>query len=404
MNYESQKENLKDLIIRLHKGEDQELIKKEFKKDFGYLSSSEIAKLEAELIGEGMEVSEIQRLCNIHANIFTGNISDLHSLDQVDQEKGHPLHIFRKENYGLSMYLKNTFEPLFERYKDNYDKDIKVDLLAEVKELSKITKHYTRKEMLFFPFLEKAGVNGPSQVMWGKDDEIRALLKQTNDSLDKEELVDKIESLLEEIKSMIVKENDILSPLLLKNIKPLEWITIANASPNIGYAFTGGIEGASPSDAVNWLEKARSGKGIDKTNEIIDKSKVMEGETIYFPSGEIKYKDLISMLNAYPQDITFIDKNDKVVYFSEGKNPVFPRTRTIIGRDVRNCHPPKAIPIVEKLLKDFKEGKKEVENRVFKKGNKIFLIRYFPVRDEALNYVGTLEATEEISEILEFVK
>ncbi|MDD7463680.1 MAG: DUF438 domain-containing protein [Anaerococcus sp.] len=399
----SQKENLKDLILRLHDGEDTDTIKEEFKENFGYLSSSEIAKLEAELIGDGMEVSEIQRLCNIHADIFTGNISDLHSLDQVDQEEGHPLNIFRKENYGLSLYLKDTFKPLLEAYRKSYDPKIKIDLLAEVKELSKIIKHYTRKEMLFFPFLEKAGVNGPSQVMWGKDDEIRALFKESNDSLDGEDLVNKIDSLLEEIESMIVKENDILSPLLLKNIKPLEWITIANASPNIGYAFTGGIEGASPSDAMNWLEKARSGQGVDKAHEIEDKSKIMEGETIYFPSGEINYKDLISMLNAYPQDITFIDKDDRVVYFSEGKNPVFPRTRTIIGRDVRNCHPPKAVPVVEQLLKDFKEGKKEVENRVLKKGNKVFLIRYFPVRDEEGSYVGTLETTEEISKILELV-
>lgn len=262
----SQKENLKDLILRLHDGEDTDTIKEEFKENFGYLSSSEIAKLEAELIGDGMEVSEIQRLCNIHADIFTGNISDLHSLDQVDQEEGHPLNIFRKENYGLSLYLKDTFKPLLEAYRKSYDPKIKIDFLAEVKELSKIIKHYTRKEMLFFPFLEKAGVNGPSQVMWGKDDEIRALFKESNDSLDGEDLVNKIDSLLEEIESMIVKENDILSPLLLKNIKPLEWITIANASPNIGYAFTGGIEGASPSDAMNWLEKARSGQGVDKAD------------------------------------------------------------------------------------------------------------------------------------------
>lgn len=399
----NQKENLKDLILRLHAGEDTDSIKEEFKENFGYLSSSEIAKLEAELIGDGMEVAEIQRLCNIHADIFTGNISDLHSLDQVDQEQGHPLHIFRKENYGLNLYLKNVFEPLLEKYKDGYDSKVKLDLLAGVKDLSKIEKHYSRKEMLFFPFLENAGVNGPSQVMWGKDDEIRALFKECKDSLDGEDLVNKIEDLLEEIKSMILKENDILSPLLLKNIKPLEWITIANASPSIGYAFTGGIEGASPSDAINWLENARSGEGINKTHEIEDKVKIMKGETIYFPSGEINYKDLISMLNTYPQDITFIDKDDKVVYFSEGKDPVFPRTRTIIGRDVRNCHPPKAVAVVEQLLKDFKEGKKEVENRILKKGTKIFLIRYFPVRDEDGAYVGCLETTEEISKILELL-
>ena len=74
------------------------------------------------------------------------------------------------------------------------------------------------------------------------------------------------------------------------------------------------------------------------------------------------------MLNAYPEDITFIDKEDKVAYFSEGKDPVFARTRTIIGRDVRNCHPPKAIPVVEQLLKDFKAGIKDEEIRIMARG------------------------------------
>ncbi|MDO5040906.1 MAG: DUF438 domain-containing protein [Peptoniphilus sp.] len=397
----NQKNQLKDLIKRLHLGEDQVEIKKDFKKNFGHVSSSEIAKLEAELISEGLEVEEVQRLCNIHADVFQGSISDLHSLDQVDQEKGHPLHIFRKENVGLVEYLRNSFEPLFEKYKEDFSEEVKIDLLAEVHELSKIDRHYSRKENLFFPFLEKAGVNGPPQVMWGKDDEVRALLKEAK-KLDKEALVEKIDLALEEIKSMITKENDILSPLLLKNIRAFEWITIARASATIGYAFNGGIEGASPSDAMNWIEKQK-GAGIDKSEELLEEIKVMEGETIYFPSGAINYKDLVTMLNSYPQDITFIDREDKVAYFSEGKDPVFARTRTIIGRDVRNCHPPKAIPIVEQLLKDFKSGAKDEEIRVIAKGNKVLLVRYFAVRDEEKNYIGTLETTEEISKILDIV-
>lgn len=395
-----QKDKLKELIKRLHKGEDQDQIKIEFKKDFGHVTSSEIAKLEAELIGEGLQVEEIQKLCNIHADVFQGNISDLHTLDQVDQEKGHPLHIFRKENVGLAEFLRNSFEPSLENYKSG--KLDKVDLLAQVSELSKIDKHYSRKENLFFPFLERAGVYGPPQVMWGKDDEVRALLKDSL-QLDGSELISKLAQALEEIKSMITKENDILSPLLLKHIKPLEWITIAEASATIGYAFNGGIEGASPSDAINWIEEQK-GAGLDNSQKIQEEAKIMEGETIYFPSGAIKYKDLVTMLNAYPQDITFIDKDDKVVYFSEGKDPVFARTRTIIGRDVRNCHPPKAIPVVEQMLKDFKSGSKDQEVRILKLGTKVLLIRYFAVKDEDGIYIGTLETTEEISSILKQVE
>jgi len=402
------KENLKSLIKRLHDGEDIESVKKDFKRDFGHVSSSEIAQLEAALIEEeNFQVEDIQRLCNVHADVFTGSVSDLHTLDQVDKEFGHPLHVFRKENYGLMEFLKTSVESKLDDFKHNPDESTKMNLLADIKTLQEIDKHYSRKENLFFPFLERAGVTGPPQVMWGVDDEIRSSLKEiVSSDLEDNELIEKIEAVVAEIKSMVTKENDILSPLLLKHIKAIEWLTIADASPTIGYAFNGAIEGASPSDAATWLKEQ-----TENNKEIKDQEAFMKGEDLEsndgllkFPSGLIKHSDMMYMLNSSPQDLTFIDADDKVAYFSETKDMMFARTRTIIGRDVRLCHPPKALPVVEQLLKDFKSGVKDVEERFILAGTKVMMVRYFAVRDDQGNYVGTLEATEEISHIIDKVQ
>lgn len=397
------KERLKELILDLHNGVDEEIVKESFKKEFGHVSTVEISQIEQQLMEEGMEVEEIQKLCNVHASVFTGNIADLHTLDQVDSEMGHPLFVFRKENYGLHLFIENELKPMMETFKNDPSENNRKDLMALVKNLAEVDKHYSRKENLMFPYLEKNGINGPTQVMWGKDDEVRDLIKLVlTRNLDNKGLINAIENAIEEVESMILKENDILSPLLLKNIKPYEWLVIADASPAIGYVFNGAIEGASPSDANHWLMQNSNTDGEETPNQEENIDFVQEGY-IKFPSGLIKFEDMVHMMNTSPQDFTYIDKDDKVRYFSEGKHPVFARTRTIIGRDVRHCHPPKAVPVVNQMLIDFKAGTKDEETRIITPGTKVLLVRYYAVRDEKGEYIGTLELTEEISKIVDMV-
>ncbi len=100
-----------------------------------------------------------------------------------------------------------------------------------------------------------------------------------------------------------------------------------------------------------------------------------------------------------PVDITFVDENNKVAYFSSPKKRIFPRTKSIIGRDVHNCHPPESVHVVEQIVASFRSGKKDVASFwINMKGEKL-LIQYFAVRDEAGNYKGVVEVSQEISEI-----
>jgi len=120
---------------------------------------------------------------------------------------------------------------------------------------------------------------------------------------------------------------------------------------------------------------------------------------INLPSGSFSIEELTYLLNTLPIDITFVDKNDEVRYFSEGKERIFLRTRDVIGRKVQNCHPPKSVHIVEKILRDFKSGKRDNADFWIKLGEKYVLIRYFAVRNEKGEYIGTLEVTQDIAPI-----
>ena len=104
-------------------------------------------------------------------------------------------------------------------------------------------------------------------------------------------------------------------------------------------------------------------------------------------------------MNSLPCDLTFVGKDDKVRYFSEGKERVFPRTRTIIGKDVAHYHPPKSLHVVQKLMEDFKAGVKDEETFWIQRGTLFILIRYYAVRDAQGEYLGVVEMTEEISEL-----
>jgi DUF438 domain-containing protein len=290
-------------------------------------------------------------------------------------------------------FLEKKIMPARNAYSENPDAAAKQVLAEAVRELTKLNAHYQRKENLLFPYLEAAGVTAPPKVMWGVDDEIRSLWKKLTIGLEKGGIdeLEVLDELLANVNSMITKENTILMPLLMDKLDEAAWLTIAKDSPEIGYCFNGGIEGASPSDAVAWYRWNASIKGESEP-------KGPKG-SIQLPSGSFSFEELESILNSLPCDLTFVSKDDKVAYFSEGKERVFPRTRSILGREVANCHPPKSLKAVEKLVQDFKDGKKDSETFYLQRGGLFILIRYYAVRNAAKEYLGVLEVTEEISSL-----
>ncbi len=389
---QDKKIQLKEIISKLHGGASPESVKEEFLREFGSVSAEELAAAEKQLMEEGMPLEQVQNLCDVHAFVFEDNLQAVGKDKQVDTTPGHPAFVFKGENTGLKAFLAKEFEPALSAFtKDDSEKNNK-DLVQAVKSLSKLHVHYQRKENLLFPYLEKAGITAPPKVMWGVDDEIRALWKEALADLPTKgrEVLPVVEKLLEQVKSMITKEDNILMPMLLENLDADDWLTVARDSADIGYCFNGGIEGASPSDALAWY---RWNFSLSGKSDVLEQS----GDTVTLPSGAFTLEELTCMLNTLPGDITFVGRDDRVRYFSEGKERVFPRTRSIIGREVAHCHPPKSLHIVEKLIEEFKAGRKDEESFWLQRGNQFVMIRYYAVRSEGGEYLGVMEVTEEIS-------
>ena len=120
---------------------------------------------------------------------------------------------------------------------------------------------------------------------------------------------------------------------------------------------------------------------------------------VVFETGEFSTKELEAVLNTLPVDITFVDKEDRVRYFSQSKERIFPRTKAVIGRKVQQCHPQRSLHVVEEILNDFKENKREEAGFWINMGGRLIYIRYFAVRDKAEKYLGCLEVTQDITDI-----
>jgi PAS domain S-box-containing protein len=264
------------------------------------------------------------------------------------------------------------------------------ELLGKLKNLD---IHYTWKEQILFPYLEKYEFYGPSKVMWGKDDEVRALLKQGLTGIEtleeekelKEYVAKTLNPLIEEVNGMIFKEEKILFPASLEKLNVQDWVEVLKETENVGYGFI-----QKPKETYALIEELR---------RAVTEEPKAEEQTLTLPTGSLGLEELLGILNTLPVDITFIDRDDAVRYFSEGKERIFLRTKSIIGRKVQNCHPPKSVDVVEKILQSFKEGKRSSVDFWIQYQGKYVYIQYFAVRDRRGNYLGTLEVSQNIAGI-----
>jgi len=363
-----------DLIKQLHDGVEFEIVKQQFEEAFEGISSEEIAQAEQALINEGLPVEEVQRLCDVHAAVFKGSISDIHKTTIPADIPGHPINILVLENKAI----KKVLNQIMLHYEDQ-------DLLAkELEKLTAIDLHYTKKETLIFPYLERYGITGPTKVMWGVDNEIKTDLKAMIKTLAKGETVayEWIEHLISRIEEMIFKEESIMVPMLVDNLTDQDWLALANDNHELGFALIQYVPKWSP---------------LTKTEDAIE-PEIFQGE-IQLGSGHLKIEELIGMLNSLPIDITFVDKDNNVKYFSQGSERVFARAKSIIGRKVINCHPPASVHIVENIIEDLRNERKDHEDFWINMKDKYVYIRYFAVRDENKEFLGVLEVTQDIKPI-----
>jgi DUF438 domain-containing protein len=381
---------MKDIIRELHEGLSVEKAKDRFLKEIGHISSVEIAEIEQGLINEGMDPGEIQKFCNVHALLFE---SSLEAAVSNEESPSHPVYLFRLENREIEK-VTGSIRVLVSKKKTGDLGKFRRELAGLLQKLQGIDIHYKRKENVLFPYLEKHEFFGPSKVMWGKDDEIRDLLRESLEHLrklkEKDELKDFrerfIQPLIEEVEGMIFKEETILFPTTLEKLSVGEWAEVFTDSSELGYVFI--EEPQESTDLTHDLKEA-----------LVEEPSIKDAQNVSFPTGELSLMELTCMLNALPVDITFIDREDKVRYFSESRDRIFVRTKAVLGRTVQNCHPPQSVAIVERILKSFKNGIRNSVDFWINLEGKLVYIRYYALRDSAGTYIGTLEATQDVTDI-----
>ncbi|MCK5627393.1 DUF438 domain-containing protein [Candidatus Bathyarchaeota archaeon] len=386
---DQKKRIMKEIITELHKGLSVEEAKDRFEREIGTITSTEIAEVEQSLIDEGLSPDEIKKFCNVHALLFK---STLEKSTVKEKSPAHPIFLFELENREIEKVTGKIKE--IKNNVGTYELDsLKKELNALFNELKNIEIHYVRKEQLLFPYLEKYGFHGPSKVMWGKDNEIRDLLKNSFEEIKKisgKQELDKyfetnLDPLIEEVEGMIFKEETILFPTSLEKLAVDDWVEILKESDDVGYVF---IE--KPKEAASLIQELKGA--------VTDEPSVKDN-VITFPTGKLEVKELMKILDKLPVDITFVDKDDRVKYFSNNKDRIFVRTRSVLGRSVQNCHPPQSVNVVEEIVTSFKEGKKDSVDFWINLNEKIVYIRYYAIRNDEGNYLGTLEVTQDITDV-----
>jgi uncharacterized protein len=382
---------LKRIIKHLHAGGSPDEVRAALKEMVRQTDYSEIFAMEQELLAEGMPVEEIRSMCDLHSQVTRDVMVDPPARGVPP---GHPVDTFRRENEAVRETVAGMRSVLAQVGVLPEGPLPEAQVLAfrqRLNELHDLDKHYQRKEHALFSCLERHGITGPSKVMWAKDDEVRALLKALGAALEtrpatvgawKREVAPAAAAALDAVEEMIHKEEKILLPMALDTLTEDEWAEIWASSPQYGWCLVEPREGYQPPAAVR-------GEGLS----------LAPSDAVMLPTGNLTLQQLTAVFSALPVDLTFVDAEDRVKFFSEGPDRVFARSRAILGRKVQHCHPPRSVSTVDQILEDFRAGRQDVAEFWLDFRGRFVHVRYFALRDAGGAYLGTLEVTQDVTAI-----
>jgi DUF438 domain-containing protein len=326
----------------------------------------------------------VKRLCDVHVEVFKESLS---AQDAPVVPQGHPLHTYMLENRAVEGIL-HELDHVLAKLGDAPDKGAfgkaQASLAKLVEGLAAIDLHYLRKENQLFPVLEVHGITGPSQVMWALHDDIRVALKSARAGVTDAlvpDVVNTLRYLSKSLRDMVYKEEHILFPMAKDLLTEAEWGKVRQGEEEIGYAWVR-PEAGWTAGAAEASGQAGAGTG-----------------QIRLDTGAMTVEQVNMMLKHMPVDISFVDENDEVKYYSATKDRIFPRSPGVIGRKVQNCHPPKSFGMVQKIIDEFRAGRRNKADFWIQMKGRFLLIQYFAVRDEKGAYKGTLEVSQDVTEI-----
>lgn len=379
MSREERIQAFKGIVLRLHGGATLDSLRQEFHELLRDVSPAEVGAMEQRLVADGIPETEIKKLCNLHVELFTAGSA---APELPPLPDGHPIRTFQAENAlaeekgaNLTMILGGVRDAL------GYS-GARGALKHGVEDLSAIIRHYERKENQLFPIMEAHGLTAPPQVMWEIHDDIRAMFKNALARLELSEhapAVAAVSELVLAVRDMVFKEERILFPMVFETFIEEDWHKVRQGEAEIGYAWV------DPGDAWRPAAEASSAGGG-------------AGGLIRLDCGQLEPEVINAVLKHLPVDMTFVGPDDRVKYFSQTEERIFPRSEGIIGREVSKCHPPKSVHMVEDILARFKSGERDTAEFWIELGGRFIHIRYFAVRSEG-RYLGCLEVSQDVTAI-----
>ncbi len=300
--------------------------------------------------------------------------------------EGHPVRVYYQESDLIYQLLEEIMQvdpgKDFQKYYNIFN------------ELSTIEKRFLRKENQLFPYLEKHNWNGPSKNMWSFHDNLRAQFKLL-EGYNKEKNIEKIKEnrvyLSGGIQRLLAIEDSVLFPNAIKLLSEDEWNEFYEGDEEIG-----------------WMLKKKPTPYPPKEEYIHPSEDFTERklsfslkDTFHYDEGYMTPEQVNLLLRFLPIDITYVDENDKVIFYNRGDDRVFPRSKGIIGREVKFCHPPKSVDMVLRIVDEFRAGTKDVAEFWFNYRGRMIHIRYFAIRDKEKNYRGVIEMSQDITDIQE---
>lgn len=298
--------------------------------------------------------------------------------------EGHPVKIYYEEGELLQdilmeLYVADPAED-FQKYFNIFN------------QLTTIEKRFVRKENQLFPYLEKHGWDGPSKGMWSFHDtireEIRILNKHNEDKNFKKIAENKI-YLIDGIRRLMSIEDARLFPNAMDLLSEDEWKEFYEGDEEVGWMLKEKPTEYPPKEAYIHPSEDFQQRELSFSTD----------NTFHYDEGYMTPEQVNLLLRFLPVDITYVDENDKVIFYNRGKDRVFSRSKGIIGREVKFCHPPKSVDMVLRIVDEFRAGTKDVAEFWFNFKGRIIHIRYFAIRDNDKNYKGVIEMSQDITEI-----
>jgi DUF438 domain-containing protein len=424
MGLKNKRELVKELLKSIHSGVDPVVLKNKFREVLREVSPFEIPLIEQELIKEGFSVNDILKLCDLHVELFR---EFLESRELVDVPKGHPLDYLLRENEWilkqtevLGVYAQALLNARSPSEASSYTESTRLVL----RELRKIRLHYRKIQMLIFPYLERRGLIAVPRVLWGREDQVLVKLRNLTELVERAtreqgyESIDKVAldliQLSREIQELVFRENKILYPAIKELFTEGEWAAIAELSDELGYIveveerqWTPSVKPIYPyeiqvpikPDQLDRLPqefRAVLERGIQPDAYVVRR----EGD-IELPTGFLKPSEVDGILRSLPLEITYADINDRVRFFSESELiSGFPRAKTILGRILYYCHPPRLENYVRVNVEAVKKGQFKYREFWTRLGDRIIRVILALVRSRSGELLGVLEVVEDLTDIV----